>query len=84
LSTLIDPAGRKAKLADAQTSRRQVYFDGNWHDTPVYWRDHLPADLHLVGPAIVEQMDCTTVIEPADLAESDAEGNIIITIGGAQ
>jgi N-methylhydantoinase A len=83
LSTLIDPAGRKATLAEAETGRRQVYFAGGWADTPVYWRDHLPAELHLEGPAIVEQMDCTTVIEPGDAAASDADGNIVITIGGA-
>jgi len=84
LSTLIDPAGRKGTLAEAETGRRQVYFDGGWIDTPVYWRDHLPAELHLEGPAIVEQMDCTTVIEPGNTARSDADGNIVITIGDAQ
>ncbi len=84
LSTLIDPSGRKTNVHDAQTGRRPVYFDGGWVETPVYWRDHLPTELHLPGPAIVEQMDCTTVIEPGDLAEGDADGNIIITIGGAK
>ncbi len=83
LSTLIDPAGRKATLAEAETGRRRVYFDGGWVDTPVYWRDHLPAELYLEGPAIVEQMDCTTVIEPGNTARSDADGNIIVSIGDA-
>lgn len=82
LSTLIDPEGRKSALKEAQTERRDVYFDGKWKDTPIYWRDYLPADLHLEGPAIIEQMDCTTVLEPGDYAEGDADGNIIITIGG--
>lgn len=82
LSTLIDPEGRKSALKEAETERRDVYFDGKWKDTPIYWRDYLPADLHLEGPAIIEQMDCTTVLEPGDYAEGDADGNIIITIGG--
>ena len=82
LSTLIDPEGRKSALKEAQTERRDVYFDGKWKDTPIYWRDYLPADLHLEGPAIIEQMDCTTVLEPGDYADGDADGNIIITIGG--
>ena len=82
LSTLIDPEGRKSALKEAETERRDVYFDGKWKDTPIYWRDYLPADLHLEGPAIIEQMDCTTVLEPGDYADGDADGNIIITIGG--
>ncbi|QDL91672.1 hydantoinase/oxoprolinase family protein [Paroceanicella profunda] len=80
LSTLIDPAGRKATLAEAETGRRQVWFDG-WHDTPIYWRDHLPATATLTGPAIIEQMDTTIIIEPGDTAAQDADGNIIITLG---
>ncbi|VAW02484.1 N-methylhydantoinase A, partial [hydrothermal vent metagenome] len=44
---------------------------------------HLPPAFTLNGPAIVEQMDTTTLIEPGDKATSDTHGNIIITIGGA-
>ena len=47
------------------------------------WRDHLPLDATLTGPAIIEQMDTTIVIEPGDSLETDIEGNLIITIGGA-
>lgn len=83
LSTLIDPAQRRATLAEAQTATRRVRFAGAWHQTPVYWRDHLPADAALTGPAILEQMDTTTVIEPGDRAGTDADGNILITLGGA-
>jgi len=78
LSRLIDPAGRR-DLTQAQTGVRQVWF-GGWCDTPVYWRDHLPLDLHLPGPAIIEQMDTTTLAEPGDLVTSDAMGNLIITV----
>jgi N-methylhydantoinase A len=81
LSSLIAPAGRKATLAEARTGARRVWFDGGWHDTPVYWRDHLPDPFALTGPAIVEQMDTTVLIEPGDRAEGDADGNIVITLG---
>jgi N-methylhydantoinase A len=81
LSALIDASGRKQSLAEAETGRRQVYF-GGFVETPVYWRDHLPADAVVEGPAIIEQMDTTIVIEPGDVARQDADGNIIITIGG--
>lgn len=69
-------------MADALKSSRKVMFDGAWHETPVYWRDHLPVDAEIRGPAIIEQMDTTVLIEPDDLAKGDAEGNIVITIGG--
>ncbi|KID12498.1 hydantoinase/oxoprolinase family protein [Ponticoccus alexandrii] len=81
LSLLIDAAARKATLAEAQTGTRPVFFD-DWHETPVYWRDFLPADAALTGPAIVEQMDCTLVMEPGDRASQDADGNLIVTLGG--
>ncbi len=81
LSTLIDPAGRRTPVAQAQTGTRAVRFDGAVHDTPVYWRDHLPLDVEITGPAIIEQMDCTTLIEPGDRAHGDASGNILIEIG---
>ncbi len=81
LRALIDPAGRRA-MAQAQTGTRKVWF-GGWHDTPVYWRDHLPLDLSLQGPAIIEQMDTTTIVEPGDHVSADAMGNLIIHVGGA-
>ncbi len=81
LSRLIDPAGRRATVRDAQKGQRSVYF-GAWVDTPVYWRDYLPLDAALTGPAIVEQMDTTIVVEPGDRVSSDADGNLIVTIGG--
>ena len=81
LSRLIDPTGRRETVERAQKGRRRVYF-GGWIDTPVYWRDHLPLDTTLSGPAIIEQMDTTIVVEPGDRVISDADGNLIIQIGG--
>ena len=37
----------------------------------------------VAGPAILEQMDATTVLEPGDRARSDADGNIIVDGGTA-
>jgi N-methylhydantoinase A len=81
LSSLIDPAGRARTLEEALSERRMVWYDGTWHDTPVYDREKLPLDATITGPAVLEQMDATTVIEPGDRAISDADGNIIIEIG---
>ncbi len=83
LSRLIDPAGRATSLEAARRETRPVWYDGKWHDTPIYDRERLPLDATLDGPAILEQMDATTVIEPGDRAVSDADGNIIIEVGKA-
>ncbi|RWE76820.1 MAG: hydantoinase/oxoprolinase family protein, partial [Mesorhizobium sp.] len=83
LSRLIDPAGRAATLEEARREIRPVWYHGTWHDTPVYAREKLPFDAVIEGPAILEQMDATTVLEPGDQARSDADGNIIIDIGEA-
>lgn len=80
LSLLIDRSGRRKTLAEAQSGQRPVWFDG-WVEVPVYWRDHLPMDAKLEGPVIIEQMDCTLVMEPGDRAEQDADGNLIVTLG---
>lgn len=81
ISALIDPAGRAEDLGGALADRRAVWFDGTWHDTPVYLREKLPVDAAIEGPAILEQLDTTIVIEPGDRATSDDDGNIIITLG---
>ena len=81
LSRLIDPAGRAASLDDARREVRPVWFNGEWLRTPVYVRERLPLDAVVRGPAIIEQMDATTVLEPGDVARSDADGNILIEVG---
>jgi len=81
LSKLIDPAGRAASLGGALVETRPVWFDGTWHDTPVYSRERLPLDAVVEGPAILEQLDATTVLEPGDVARGDADGNLIVEVG---
>ena len=80
MSRLIDPAGRAATLEDALKERRPVWFDARWIDTPIYDRAKLPLDASIAGPAILEQMDATTVIEPGDRAQGDVNGNIIVEV----
>ncbi|MCB1364288.1 MAG: hydantoinase/oxoprolinase family protein [Rhodobacteraceae bacterium] len=82
LSALIDPGGRRAGMSEAMRTRRPVHLGGCWHDTPIYWRDHLPGRFTLAGPAVIEQMDSTVLIEPGDRARGDGDGNIVIEIGG--
>jgi len=60
--------------------RRRAWFDGGWHDTPVYRREQLGVGAELTGPAIVEQLDTTSVIEPGDRVRVDPLGNLEITV----
>ena len=58
-------------------STRPVYF-GEWIPTPVYSRESLRPGHSLIGPAIVEQGDTTTVIEVGMPLHVDAYGNLIV------
>lgn len=61
-------------------SRRDVFFDDQWHDTPIYDRTLLPPGLELVGPAIIDQLDSTTVVPPKAMAFIDEWKNIRIRL----
>ncbi|MBR1163190.1 hydantoinase/oxoprolinase family protein [Bradyrhizobium elkanii] len=61
-------------------SRRRVWFEGSGLDTPVYRRDDLPCGFSFQGPAIIEQVDATTVVPPGAAAEVDRYLNIIIRV----
>jgi N-methylhydantoinase A len=60
--------------------RRRVWFEGSGLDTPVYKRDDLPCGFSFQGPAIIEQVDATTVVPPGAGAEVDKYLNIIIRV----
>jgi N-methylhydantoinase A len=58
---------------------RPVYFSGiGFVETPVFTRPALHAGHVLHGPAIVEQLDATTVLYPGHWAVVDAYGNLHI------
>ena len=81
LDRLLDPAERRKRVADALIERRRVRFAGKWISTPVYRRDWLPANAKLAGPAILQQMDTTVVLQPGDRAVSDKWGNLVVRVG---
>jgi N-methylhydantoinase A len=73
------PAGRS--LGDAWREQRRVRFDGGDVDCPVYQRERLDVGSRLAGPAILEQLDSTTVICPGQVARVDEWKNVIVTQG---
>lgn len=77
------PAFRPAEIvnqsAPVAPERRDVYFGSQgWVDTPVFDRDALAAGTKFEGPAIINQLDSTTVVPPATHAEIDEWLNIRI------
>jgi N-methylhydantoinase A len=74
------PAAQGSSPEAARAGERPVYFDEppGFAPTPIYRREQLLAGHALTGPAIVEQMDSTTVVLPGQLARVDAHGNLVI------
>ena len=48
----------------AIVERRQVWFDGQWHDCPIYDRIRLGPRDGFTGPAIIEEAGGTSVVPP--------------------
>jgi len=76
------PAGRDP--AAARLGVRRVHFAeaGGRVECPVYWRGRLPGEAEIEGPAIIEQMDATTLVLPGQAARRDGWGNLILTFAG--
>jgi N-methylhydantoinase A len=68
------------KVEETKTGERKVFF-GTEHGTlatQIYNRERLEPGHRMHGPAIVEQLDTTTVIHPEQEAVVDEYRNIII------
>ena len=82
----VDPAllaaspERGTRLDDARVGERRVWFDDGWAATPVYRRERLPLGVTIAGPAIIAQLDATTVLEPGCRARQDPLGNLVISL----
>jgi N-methylhydantoinase A len=72
-----------APISTDRQQARTVWFDGKSWETPVIRRENLPVGSKVSGPAIIEQMDATTVLEPHTTLCVDVNGNLIISIGEA-
>ena len=68
----------KHAIDDCVIHESKYYHDSQWHDIKIYDRAKLSAGLTIPGPAIVSEMDSTTVILPDHQALVDKVGNLII------
>jgi len=67
-----------AALEGARRGQRPVWFDGAWHEATIWDRLALPVGAQIIGPAILEQDDATTVLDPGLCAEVDDFGNLVV------
>ncbi|HJL87944.1 MAG: hydantoinase/oxoprolinase family protein [SAR324 cluster bacterium] len=65
---------------ECQKGTRAVWFEQGWQETPVFHREPLCPGSRITGPALLEQMDSTVVLDPRDALEVDSFGNLIITL----
>jgi N-methylhydantoinase A len=72
-------ASSQGEGAPSARSRRPVHF-GSWRDTPIYHRDDLLPGHVFDGPAVVEQSDTTTLVEPDMRVTVDAAGNLLVGV----
>ncbi|MDB5925292.1 MAG: hypothetical protein JWN13_4228 [Betaproteobacteria bacterium] len=65
----------RGALKQALIEKRKVWFpQTGFVPTPVYDRDRLCADCRITGPAIIEQMDTTTIVPPKAKLKQDRHG----------
>ena len=65
----------------AEVGTNDVYFDGAYHETPLYNRTELQPGNEIHGPAIVIDDDSTMVVQPDHTAIIDRYANIEINRG---
>jgi N-methylhydantoinase A len=69
----------EGSIAAARTGERAAWCDGCEHATAIYDRLTLPVGAEIPGPAILEQPDATTWIDPDLAARVDRFGNLVLT-----
>jgi N-methylhydantoinase A len=65
--------------ADARLGTQSIYVDGSDRQSTLYDRQKLKSGNVMKGPAVVLQMDTTTLILPRHVGRVDDFGNILIT-----
>jgi N-methylhydantoinase A len=79
-ATLVRHPDAGPDASAARTGERPVWFPEaqDFVATPIYSRDELKPGNRFAGPAIVEQMDTTTVVPPGMTAHVDPYLNLIL------
>jgi N-methylhydantoinase A len=65
--------------AAAYKGRRRVYMEGRFQEVPIFERSRMRCGMEIPSPAIIEQIDSTTVVFPGYHTVVDRYRNLIIT-----
>ena len=65
-------------LAQCRVADAQFYYEGERHDAGIYDRAKLRTGLVVPGPAIICEMDSTTLVLPGCRAAVDSVGNLLL------
>ncbi|MGH8137526.1 MAG: hydantoinase/oxoprolinase family protein [Steroidobacteraceae bacterium] len=71
-------AAGSADASAAVIGKQRTYMDGRWVSALLYDRTRLKARNRLKGPAIILEMDSTTVVLPKHRGTVDPYGNVLI------
>ena len=80
LKSLMSAEEQKNKIEECIIGNRRVWFETGWENTSIYKREKLPRQAKFNGPAIIEQLDTTIIVEPNNQVEVDLNGNLIISL----
>ena len=80
-SEILDEMRFAASGGPREIGQRKIMVEGEqgFVTATVYDRDALPEGFSFAGPAIVQQSDTTTLVEPGWSCMVDAAGNLIVT-----
>ena len=73
-SVTIDP-----DFVNKSEGNQRMFAEGEWWDASIYDRSKVGRGTAINGPAIVTEMDSTTMILPEHVGRIDSFGNILIT-----
>ena len=73
-SVTIDP-----DFVNKSEGNQRMFAEGQWWDASIYDRSKVGRGTAINGPAIVTEMDSTTMILPEHVGRIDSFGNILIT-----
>ena len=75
---LKEVSDQKTRLEDAKIHDTRFYHEKEWHEAVIYDRGKLGVGTVIKGPAIVVEMDATTLVLPGHAATVDKVGNLLI------
>lgn len=75
---LKEVSDKKTKLKDAKFHDTRFYHEQEWHAAVIYDRGKLGVGAVVAGPAIIIEMDSTTLVLPGHAATVDEVGNLLI------